>query len=390
MTSMFLKSIKKILVISIFFLAASLSFSERLGLEGYQDLAFDFPEGFYVEDMTSDGKGVLLKNKDFPLTAIIRIYNYKRFGSNQKCMDDTLSKLSLKGTSSTVDWRNQKSSLAKISGKMSGKEISGYAATFTLPFDKGNLFLATWCEKNNAQKYDDFLTSLLDAVFIDAGSYYESGLYTSYKYPKFERGEKKKVTLTIGGKEIESYIHENDAKINQALVEREFKVLEACSSKATWKEAWQRYYRMIFKDCYSPLRKCAFDIYNSLAPDCSDETDLAQKLLSWTQEMHYEREKTYSDFISPLAIVQGSGSDCDSRSMLLAVLLTHMNQDALIFVSATYSHAMAGFVSSHPGHSFSVNGKKYLMGETTAKGLTWGKISADEDNQSEWIEVQFP
>ena len=157
-----------------------------------------------------------------------------------------------------------------------------------------------------------------------------------------------------------------------------------------WQDAWKRYYRMIFRDSCGRMKRPAFDIYNVLAPECADETDLAQKLLQWMQGCSYEREKNNSDFASLPSMLLGGGSDCDSRSMMLAVLLRAMNMDSCIFVRATFGHAVAGFVSSHPGHSFTAEGKNYLMGETTAKDLTWGKIAAEMDDQRQWLPVVFP
>ncbi|MBQ2205918.1 MAG: hypothetical protein II413_01770, partial [Treponema sp.] len=115
-----------------------------------------------------------------------------------------------------------------------------------------------------------------------------------------------------------------------------------------------------------------------------------QKLLTWTQNFSYEREKNSSDFASLPSMLLGGGSDCDSRSMLLSVLLTGMNQDAILLVSRQYSHALCAITSGHQGHSFKFNGKDYLMGETTKQGLTWGIIAADQDKQDNWVPVIFP
>ncbi len=381
-------STKKIFIIIFFLAAVFSSYGERLGLKGYQDFTIDFPEGFYVYDMTSDGKSIQLVSDEHPVNALLRIYNYGKYGSSRRCMDDSLSRLGIKASPVEVDWRNQKCSFAVLSGTFFNGEHKGYAMTFTLPYDKGSVFFMTWCSKDKAAGCDNIMASTMDSVCIDTGSYYEEGIFTKWKYP--DRGQLVNIELNIDGKKIQTKLFENDDTINRYLVEREYQVLLTYSKSTKWKEAWQRYYRMIFKDTYKRLRIPAFDIYNALIPYCDDDTALAQKLLTWTQNMVYEREKTVSDFATANSILMGGGSDCDSRSMLLAILLTHMNQDTVIFISKEFSHAMAGFVSTHPGHSFTVDGKKYLMGETTGKGLTWGKISSDMDNQSKWITVQFP
>ena len=181
-----------------------------------------------------------------------------------------------------------------------------------------------------------------------------------------------------------------DAEAAEGLIEREYKVLCHYQQSELWQEAWQRYYRMIFRDSFNRLQRASFDIYNALAPYCTDETDLAQKLLTWTQGFSYERKQTASDFANLPSMLLGGGSDCDSRAMLLGVLLKNMNMETVMFVSAEFSHALAGFVSTHPGHSFTVGDKEFLMGETTAAGVTWGMIAKDMDDQGKWITVEFP
>ena len=55
-----------------------------------------------------------------------------------------------------------------------------------------------------------------------------------------------------------------------------------------------------------------------------------------------------------------------------------------------YAHAVAGFVSDHPGFSFEAGGKAYLTGETTKKGATWGTIAKEQADSSKWIPVLLP
>ena len=372
-------------LISIFSLPA---FADRIGFEGYTDLTIDFPEGFYLTDRSTDGKSFQLANSEYPVNAIVKLYSQGKYGSSQRALDDTISKLKLKASSQTVSWRNQTCTVSSISGTIGTESITGYAAAAVLPWDKGIIFFMDWCAQNKKSEYDCVLVSLIDSLCIDTGSYFEGGIMTQWKYPY--KDSDVPVELDIDGKTINTFLKGNDALGSHYLIEREYEVLCLYAKSSKWKEAWQRYYRMIFRDSYKRLERAAFDIYNTLLPECTDETDLAQKLLTWTQNFKYEREQTKSDFASLPSILLGGGSDCDSRSMLLAVLLSAMNQDAVIFVSSAYSHAMAGFVSTHPGHSFTVDGKSYLMGETTAKGLTWGKISQNMDNQSNWITVTFP
>jgi hypothetical protein len=76
--------------------------------------------------------------------------------------------------------------------------------------------------------------------------------------------------------------------------------------------------------------------------------------------------------------------------MLIAVILQSVNMDSIIFVSAEFSHAVAGFVSTHPGFGFEANGKKYLTGDATISGATWGLLDAAMADESKWIPVILP
>ncbi len=348
----------------------------------------DFPEGFYLEAKNDEGTAYQFASAVLPVSAILRVYENGRYPTAQEALDKTLDALGADGASECFDWRNSEAAVATFTISLNGKKCQGAGVASQLAFDAGTIVLFTWCEETKADQCWNYMLSLLDSLCIDRGSYFEAGPITAYAYPPSE--EDTECTLTIDGKTFTTSMNASDREASEYLIEREFDVMCLYQTSVLWKEAWQRYYRMIFRDSYQRTKQAAFDIYNAISPDCADETDLAQKLLTWTQGMSYEREKTVSDFASIPSILQGGGSDCDSRSMLLFVLLRQMNVDSLMFVSAEYSHAIAGIVSSHPGHSYTVSGKQYLMGETTATGLTWGKVAQDQDDESKWIPIEPP
>ena len=351
-------------------------------------VAIDLPEGYTVTSASKDGSSYQLQSSLLPVSLIVKLYGKDVYGGAQAALDDNLSRLKAKSDLERFSWRNQDAALAEISFKLGSASMCGYAASAVLPEDAGTVVLLAWAGEADYEKSANLILSTIDGLCIDYGSYFSPGLVTSYAFPAGS-GEVP-VQLDIGGHKIRTALAKNDEEAADYLIEREYEVLTLYAESPAWQEAWKRYYRMVFRDSCDRLRRPAFDIYNALAPACVDETDLAQRLLDWTQYMSYEREKNNSDFASLPSMLLGGGSDCDSRSMMLAVLLRAMNMDSCLFVSATFSHALAGFVSSHPGHSFPAEGKNYLMGETTSKGLTWGKVSAEMDDPRQWIAVTFP
>ena len=364
------------------------AFSQRLGFgENYGDLTIDFPAGFQLQDSNSQGTAFQLQSTVVPVSAVVRIYESSRYSTPTDALNSSLKALGAKPETEDFSWRNQNAAIANFSAAINRQQVTGYGLSVTIPNGAGTVVLIAWCAQNQLSRCHNYMLSFMDGLIIDEGSYFEAGPVTSYLYPKSD--DKIDVDLEIAGKKIRTNIRSNDKEASEYTVDREYQVLSVYAKDRIWQTALERYYRMIFKDSYGRLMQAGFDIFNEIYPDAADDTDLAQKLLTWTQGMKYERERTTSDFTSLPAMLLGDGSDCDSRALILCVLLTQMNQDAVLLVSPQFSHAMTAITSDHPGHSFKINGKDYLMGETTAQGLTWGKIDEKQDDQRKWMAISF-
>ena len=330
----------------------------------------------------------MLKSSVAPCSALIRVYDKDRFSSAKEALDTTLKNLSLQAESGSLDFHGNDGAVSLVSGSFLGSNITGYAAAAVVPENKKTVILMCWSDLKDQESTMPFMASVIDAIYIDSLSYFVPGIFTSFVFPRADKA--KEVTVKVDDKEIKTSIDINDEEASEYVIEREYAVLLFYRNSPLWQLAWQRYYRMIFRDSCTRLQKASFDICNTLAPSCSDETELAQKLLNWTQGFEYARKTNGADFTSLPAILKGKGSDCDSRSLLIAVILQSMNIDSVIFVSAKHSHAVAGLYSTHPGFGFTLGEKTYLTGDTTVKGLTWGKISADLADPADWIPVILP
>lgn len=376
------------LIILSALIALSSAFAGRTMLEGFsQNVNIDIPSGFKL--VANNGtSSYQLQSDCVPVTAVIKIHEKDAFKTTKDALTDILKKLGVNSDIDTVSWRGGIQSLGMFSGKLMGQNVSGFAATVKVPENNKMITVASWCPVEQKDLCNLTITSLLDSINIDVESHFTSGLFTSYAFPSSK--ETVEVKADIGGKKIKSKLFKNDLEAAEYVIEREYYILRLYQQRNDWQEAWMRYYRLIFRDSCSRLRQFAFDAESALASDCKDSTDYAQKLLEWTQGFKYEREQTSSDLASLPSILLGGGSDCDSRSMLLAVMLQCANQDAIMFVSAKHSHAVAGLVSDHPGFSFKADGKDYLIGETTAKDVSWGKINQAQKDQKDWFTVMLP
>jgi transglutaminase-like putative cysteine protease len=182
------------------------------------------------------------------------------------------------------------------------------------------------------------------------------------------------------------------------VVEREYTLLERYAGSNIWRQAWIRYYRMIYRDAFGRLDEVSFDLeryWNRATAIVADEASrsaaaaaFAAKALSWVQNFIYERNPEGSDFVNPLSAALEGRGDCDSRAMLMAIILEHADIQAAMMVSQVYSHAMALIDISGEGARIEANGTQWLVAETTAK-VTLGQIAEENSRTSNWIPVVF-
>ncbi len=88
--------------------------------------------------------------------------------------------------------------------------------------------------------------------------------------------------------------------------------------------------------------------------------------------------------IGPYEFVHSLYGDCDTRAVLLYVLLEKMSFDPMIVVSNQYAHAMIALNIPAQGDHLSFAGKKYFFWETTATGWPLGMLPPDTNNIDYW------
>jgi hypothetical protein len=267
-----------------------------------------------------------------------------------------------------------------------------------ISLDEGTLLALAYGQTKDAAQ-DLLHRSCLDSIAPSPAEQRYWGPITEYTWPRGPVGETKLFNTDITAK-----IAQGDAKAAQGLIDREFQVLSQFERTPQWQEAWQRFYRMIYRDSYERIADAAFQLERSwnaalLIHDRGDsntttyfsglsETALAAKALSYVQEFQYERDLMGSDFINLVtALTEGRG-DCDSRALLWAVMLNQANSDAGIMVSRDYGHAMGIADLAGEGARFPFAGNQYLVAETTAK-VNLGLIGQNVSEISKWLGVLF-
>jgi hypothetical protein len=234
--------------------------------------------------------------------------------------------------------------------------------------------------------------SVLDSVAPTALHTLAPGPVTEFAYPRENRKQ-----VRPANSRSQAWIFDTDAEAAQSLVDREFGILRRYESGPFWKEAWIRFYRAIYRDSFDRLR----DIAVTLGQEWSGGKDIPAnggggagnagipgQALKWVQSFSYERNLMGSDFVNLVSAALEGRGDCDSRSLLWAVILSQADIPAAIMVSRDYSHAMGLAGIDGPGARFEFENREWLVAETTAQ-VDLGLINSKTNNSEKWIGVSF-
>ncbi len=88
--------------------------------------------------------------------------------------------------------------------------------------------------------------------------------------------------------------------------------------------------------------------------------------------------------VSPYEFAHDHHGDCDTRAVLLYVLLTKLEYEPMIVVSDEYTHAMLALNVPAQGDHLNFGGRKYYFWETTATGWSIGMLPPDVNNIDYW------
>ena len=363
------------------------------------DFSLDIPEGYELSDVSEDAMTLMFTHPNIPVTFFIRIYDKSHeFKTSEDALKETLNKLSATYETSVFNWSNEECTLSPFKTNLNvqnGTVYSGWSVSAPLK-DESNIVLICYAPEQEADKCQDFMISTINSLCIKSDYYNIPGIITTFAYPSEGKTD---FTVKIANKNILSHLDKSDSTAAQFVIDMEYRILNYYGQHNLWMKAWQRYYRMIFRDSYGRLedfsQKVLDSVYMAALKKRSDNPDIqfAQYILSWVQTFPYVRatEKSQSDFSNIPSVLQGAASDCDNRSLLVCILLEYADIDSMLLISPVFGHAMAATDIEAPGQTFinPENEREYIVGETTAD-VTWGMMAREQADKNKWFTVTFP
>lgn len=380
----------------ILFLSCVNFFAETISDSVY-DYSLDIPEGFELTEISEDQMSYHFTHPNYPVQFILKITDTPVSSSSETILAYTLKKLSASMEIDTFSWNNSPVCAISDFSMTLEKKYSGWAVCAPLQKQGCFITLLAYSPAESRQSCNPFIMSILNSLCTDQTFYCFPGIIATYAFP-YEGNTN--INLNIQNNIIKTYIDKSDIDAAQFVVEMEYNVLSLYAKHNLWKEAWQRYYRLVYRDSFGRLAQFSSDVIQTLYPLCqksnpqNPQLAFAQTILSWVQGFEYKRDNATSsntDFTNLPAVLCGQGNDCDSRSMLVCVLLRAAGIESFMLISRDYGHAMATFENTAPGQKYKLEGtnREFLMGETTAK-VTWGTIAQEHADRSKWIPVILP
>ncbi|MBQ4013923.1 MAG: hypothetical protein II610_01535 [Treponema sp.] len=384
----------KIFSLAILFVFAPLSLFAEFYSSSYYGWNFDLPEGFVIKDASDDGLSFYMEHEFMKVRAAIKMYPLESYQRSDLAMEEVLNKLNADGEIDGFVWNGRQASIAQYEFKLPGNDTpqAGWGLSVTTVAKPVHLVFLCYADKSVADDCQQFILSAVDSLCVEKKDFRLPGPITSYA---FNSGDAKNVLLKIGGKDIYAQILSQAKDSGRFVIDREFSVLTLYAKQRQWKEAWQRYYRTIFREAYSRLDNAADMIHASIKTEAMSKApqnpnvEICKKLLAWVQDFDYQRKQDTSDFNDLTSVLQNLGSDCDSRALLLCVLMEHFGVKTELFVSGIYSHALFGVDLPGQGARIRVDGTDYLLCETTAP-VDMGLVAKDHSETANWIPVDLP
>lgn len=357
--------------------------------------SLDIPEGYTVSSHTEDGMSYLFTHEKLPVQFVLRLYPCELYENPQTALKGALSKLGASNETEEFSWQGIPCSVSNFKMTLNSKNYTGWGTASLLGEKDTNLILLCYADSEYYNFCSLFILSTINSLAIGDIGLRTPGIITDCTFPK---ESEQNLQLKIDGKSISTKIDKRDSAAAQFVINCEYSVLKLYANSPKRKEAWLRYYRMIFRDSYGRLDKAAEDIYSAFTSDKTIRQnkeklnfELNAKLLEWVQNFEYKRGTSGdSDFTNLIDCISGHGSDCDSRSLLMCVLLEHYGIKSALFISQIYSHAVYGADIKADGAKIKSGTTDFLLGETTAKGIKPGLIAQNMSETSNWITVNLP
>lgn len=151
-------------------------------------------------------------------------------------------------------------------------------------------------------------------------------------------------------------------------------------AKLMWHEIYKRIYWQSY-DKFDSILKGFDEVFRM---EKMNDRDKVYFIISFIQNIEYKRPGGELDLLPPLGTLATRYGDCDTKALLLYIILEKAGIDCVMFWSFQYKHAMLGVAINARGNYKTHRGKNYYFVETTYPDWQIGDIDPEMDDLNMW------
>lgn len=343
-------------------------------------------EGWALQEYSDDSELSWLSN-DNGVAFSIASWSGEVFLDIDDMFHEVTSGFNASGDFVRFDYLNRNCAIGEITFVTNNKEHKGWI--LLIDGSDFDYYLSAFSLlENYNDKYSE-IQSALDSFAIGKNGELLPGPMTTF----LDATPTKKnsiYTIDFFGQELKVSASEVDFSSSQTLIEREATVmLNYSNDPENFYKAWQRYYKLIYRDSYSRLEGVYKSLFPYLSQEKYDDYKRAELIMFWIQGYEYKRDlKSTSDLLNPLESAITKTGDCDARSLVMGILLKKFGIDSVLLTSEKVKHAIIAVKCQGDGAVYNFEGEDYLTVELTAKALI-GEIKESMADPGLWTPVSM-
>ncbi len=159
---------------------------------------------------------------------------------------------------------------------------------------------------------------------------------------------------------------------------------KSTKSKISHADFWAIVYKIIISNNENRLTNLAYAFSWFQEKNELSDRETLEIIIDFIQQIPYEIPDNYYGLYSPAEVLYLNAGDCDSKTLLAALILKQLGYDTALFYSNKYAHVMLGLNVPSTGEYIELNGRPYYFTEMTAPGWQIGEISPDCADLKYW------
>jgi len=228
----------------------------------------------------------------------------------------------------------------------------------------GNFFI-----KDSSLAFDEIITTKYSWLFVD----------------EFLKTKKVSLTLDILKKDVNNALYYVEMIGKMSYKELGVKDSDQYDNPLLEsKEVWDIIYKRVYSQGLQQVEKVSAGFNKIFLSENLSPRNRILFLITFVQNIEYKRPGGSLDLLPPIATLAKKFGDCDTKTLLLYILLEKIKVDCVLFWSYNYKHAMLGVALNASGDYKTYRGKKYYFLETTYPNWGIGQLAPDTDNLNYW------